>query len=98
MAKLLVEGDSTALEVITAALRSAGLAAIEVELAPRRWDVSPFPSVPGSWPLLAEVSPELAHADWRNEVLSLIDAADSGSMRPTSARPEPVVTTLRPAV
>lgn len=89
--------SSPALSVITA-LRSAGLATIEVELAPRRWDVSPLPSVPGSWPLLADVGPELAHADWRNEVLSLIDAAGSGSMRPTSARPEPLVTVLRPAV
>lgn len=95
MAKLLVEGDLRALEVITAALRSAGLATIEVELVPRRWDVSPFP---GSWPLLADVGPELAHADWRNEVLSLIEASDSGSIGPTSARPEPIATDLRPAV
>lgn len=71
-----VDGDPTVAEVIAAALRCAGLPTIDVEFAPRRRDVTPFPVAPGSWAALADVAPALAYADWRHEMLSLDVTAD----------------------
>lgn len=85
--RVFVEGDPTAAEVIAAALRSAGLATVEVEFVPRQRDVAPFPVAPGTWAALADVAPELTYADWRHEMLSLeVVEARSTQGRPSAAR------------
>jgi hypothetical protein len=96
MTKVVVDGDRPVFELVTAAVRSAGLSTVEVMFAPRRPDLCRFPAVAGRWADLADVEPELGHADWRTEVLCMIDATGSGSVRP--GRPEHIVTALRPAV
>lgn len=98
MAEVLVKGDAAALELITTALHSAGLATVAVRLAPHQPDRAPFPVIPGTWAVLADVAPELAHADWRNEVFSLVDSTDN-PLRPVPARSEASAgTVLRRAV
>jgi hypothetical protein len=90
MAKVFIEGDHEACELIGAALRSAGLSTVDVEFVVRTREVTPLPAAPGNWAALADLSPDLGYADWRDEVLSLVDAAEAGPVRP-------VVTDLRRA-
>jgi hypothetical protein len=57
-----------------------------------------FGEDPGSWAALADFAPDLSYADWRDEVLSLLDAGGPAPRRPPAAQSESVVTRLRPAV
>jgi hypothetical protein len=52
----------------------------------------------GSWAALADFASDLGHADWRDEVLSMLDTYGPGAFGPPVDRPEPAVTALRPAV
>jgi len=97
MAKVYVDGDSETLDRIAAALRAAGLSAVHVELADRRRDVAPFPAVPGNWAGLADLGTDLTYAEWREEVLSLVDAEEPATLRTALSLCEPVVSDLRRA-
>ena len=90
MAKVFIEGDHEACELIGAVLRSAGLSTVDVEFVARVREVAPFPAAPGNWAAFADLSPDLGYADWRDEVLSLVHTPVAGPVRP-------VVTDLRRA-
>ncbi|HVW32169.1 MAG TPA: hypothetical protein VHL53_06485 [Acidimicrobiia bacterium] len=74
MAKVMIEGDPGALEQIQAVLRSAGLGPVEVEWISPAASVAVIPPAPAHWAALAGHAPGLAYADWRDEILSLVDA------------------------
>jgi hypothetical protein len=97
MAKVFVEGDHEAFDLIAAALRSAGLSTVDVELMPRPREVAPFPAAPGNWAALADLASDLSYADWRDEVLSLVDTEEPGTLRSARSLCETVVTDLRRA-
>jgi hypothetical protein len=84
MAKVFVEGDHETLERITAALRSAGLWAHDVELMARPPEVRRLPAAPGNWAAWADLGADLTYTDWRDEVLSLVTADPPGPPRPAS--------------
>ena len=52
----------------------------------------------GSWAALADFATDLGHADWRDEVLSTLEAYGPGAFGPPVASAEPFVTALREAV
>jgi len=97
MAKVFVEGDHEALNLIAAALRSAGLTTVDVEFVARSREVTPLPSPPGNWATFADLAADLPYADWRDEVLSLVDAEEPAALRSALALCESVVTDLRRA-
>jgi hypothetical protein len=97
MAKVLVEGDLEAYEMIAAALRSAGLSSTDIELVARPRQITPFPAVPGNWAAFADLAPDLTYAEWREELLSLVDAEEPATLRSALSLCEPVVTDLRRA-
>jgi hypothetical protein len=97
MAKVFVEGDIDTLDQIQAALRSAGLASVDVELVDRPRAVAVMPPTPGNWAAFAELGTDLAYADWRDEVLSLVDGEDPATLRTALSLCEGVVTSLRRA-
>jgi hypothetical protein len=97
MARVYVEGDHEALDRITAALRSAGLSGVDVELAARPPDVRRLPAAPGNWAAYADVGPELSYADWRDEILSLLPPDERGPFRPAPTLAEPAPAALRRA-
>jgi hypothetical protein len=57
-----------------------------------------FAEEPGSWAALADLGTDLGHADWRDEVLSMLDTYGPGAFGPPVAPAESFVTALRPAV
>ena len=97
MAKVFVDGDPETLDRIVAALRAAGLSAVDVELAARPPEVAPFPAVPGNWAAFASLVPDLSYAEWREELLSLVDAEEPAALRSALTLCESVVTDLRRA-
>ena len=82
MARVFVEGDPEAFALIAAALRSAGLSTVDVELVPRAREVAAFPAAPATWAAFADLAPDLTYADWRDEVLSFVDARATVAARP----------------
>jgi hypothetical protein len=97
MAKVFFDGDSETLDQIAAALRAAGLSAVDVELTGRPREVAPFPAVPGNWATLADLGTDLTYAEWRKEVLSLVDAGEPAILQRALSLCEPVDTDLRRA-
>jgi len=97
MAKVFVEGDHEAFDRITTALRAAGLSAVDVEVVARSRDVSRLPATPMYWAAFADLGADLSYADWREEVLSLVDAEEPDALRSALALCETVVTDLRRA-
>lgn len=97
MPKVFVEGDYEALDRITAALRSAGLSTVDVELATRPPEVRRLPPVPGNWAAYADLGADLSYADWRDEVLSRVPAEQPGTPRPAPGRSEGMPADLRRA-
>jgi hypothetical protein len=97
MPKVFVDGDLVALDQIQTALRSAGLESVDVELVARSRPVTPLPSVPCNWAAFADMGADLPYADWRDEVLSLVDGDDPATLRTALSLCESVVTNLRRA-
>jgi hypothetical protein len=97
MAKVFVEGDLDALDQIQTALRTAGLESVDVELVARSRPVTPLPPAPGNWAAFADMAADLPYADWRDEVLSLVDGEDPAALRTALSLCESVVTNLRRA-
>jgi hypothetical protein len=97
MAKVFVEGDHEAFDRITTALRSAGLSTVEIEFVARSRDVSRLSAPPTNWAAFADLGADLSYADWRDEVLSLVDAEEPDTLRSPLALCETVVTDLRRA-
>ena len=97
MAKVFVEGDLDALEEIRAALRSAGLESLDIELMARPPEVAVLPATQGNWAAFADMAADLPYADWRDEVLSLVDGQDPAALRTALSLCESVVTNLRRA-
>ncbi len=96
MAKVFVDGDRDTLDQIQAALRSAGLASVDVELVARPAEVTALPPTPGNWAAFADMATDLPYTDWRDEVLSLVDT-DPATLRTALSLCESVVTNLRRA-
>ena len=96
MAKMFVEGDHEAFDLIAAALASAGLSTVDLELVPRR-EVTRWPATPGNWAAFADLGADLSYADWRDEVFSLVDAEEPAALRSALSLCETVVTDLRRA-
>jgi hypothetical protein len=97
MAKVFVEGDLESFDLIAAALRSAGLSTVDLELIPRPREVTQLPATPGNWAAFADLAADLSYADWRDEVLSLVDAEEPAALRSALSLCETVVTDLRRA-
>ncbi|HEV7862396.1 MAG TPA: hypothetical protein VGR20_06835 [Acidimicrobiia bacterium] len=97
MAKVFVEGDPEAFGMIAAALDSAGLSSVDVELVARPRSVTHFPASPGNWAAFADLAPELSYTEWREEVLSLVGAEEPATLRSALSLCESVVTGLRRA-
>ncbi|HTC82310.1 MAG TPA: hypothetical protein VK848_12320 [Acidimicrobiia bacterium] len=97
MAKVFVEGDHEALDQIAAALHAAGLSTVDVELVSRPREVTQLPATPGNWAAYADLGADLSYSDWRDEVLSLVDAEEPGTLRSALALCETVVTDFRRA-
>ena len=97
MTKVFVEGDLDALDQIQIALRSAGLGSVDVELVARSRAVTPFPTAPGNWAAFADMAADLPYAEWRDEVLSLVDGEDPAALRTALSLCGSVVTNLRRA-
>ena len=97
MAKMFVEGDHEAFDLIAAALASAGLSTVDLELVPRPRQVTQWPATPGNWAAFADLGADLSYADWRDEVLSLVDAEEPAALRSALSLCETVVTDLRRA-
>ncbi|MDQ1517942.1 MAG: hypothetical protein QOE80_3772 [Actinomycetota bacterium] len=97
MPKVFVDGDLVALDQIQTALRSAGLESVDVELVARSRPVTPLPSAPCNWAAFADMGADLPYADWRDEVLSLVDGDDPATLRTALSLCESVVTNLRRA-
>ena len=85
MAKVFVEGDHEALDHIRAALRSAGLSSVDVELVARPPELRRLPPSPGNWAAYADLGSDLTYTAWRDEVLSLVPAEHTAP--PASAPP-----------
>ena len=81
MAKVFVEGDYEALAQIAAVLRSAGLPTVDIEFGARVGEVTQLPATPANWKAFADLAPDLCYADWRVEVLSLVDSEEPGALR-----------------
>jgi hypothetical protein len=94
MPKVFVEGDSDTCELIAAAMRAAGLLSIDVEMLSRPGGVTPLPAPSGRWAALADLADDLSYADWRTEMLGLVDAVDRVAPRPVPAHHE----TVRPFI
>jgi len=92
MAKVFVEGDHEALDLIAAALRSAGLSTIDIQFVVRSREVTELPATPGNWAAFADLAPDLSYADWRDEVLSLVDLEEPGALRSALSLCETVTT------
>lgn len=92
MAKVFVEGDHEALDQIAAALRSAGLSTVDIQFVARSRGVTELPATPGNWAAFADLAPELCYADWRDEVLSLVDAEEPATLRNALSLCESVAT------
>jgi len=73
MAKVFVEGDLDALDEIQTALRAAGLESVDIELVARPRPVSRFPAAPGNWAAFADMAADLPYAEWRDEVMGLVN-------------------------
>jgi len=86
MATVFVDGDHEALDHIRAALRSAGLSTVDVELLARTPELRRLPATPGHWAAYADLGADLAYADWRHEVLSFVPAEQPGLLRSAPAR------------
>ena len=97
MAKVFVEGDLDVLDQIRTALRSAGLESVDVELVARSRAVTQFPTAPANWAAFADMAADLPYAEWRDEVLSLVDGEDPAALRTALSLCESVVTNLRRA-
>jgi hypothetical protein len=97
MAKVFVEGDPEAFDLISAALRSAGLSTADVELVARPREVTQFPAAPGNWAAFADLGADLTYTEWREEVLSLVDTEEPATLRSALSLCESVVTDLRRA-
>ena len=97
MAKVFVDSDSETLDRITAALQAAGLSAVDVEPMARLREVAPFPPLPINWSALADLGADLPYAEWREEVLSLVDAEEPATLRTALSLCESVPTDLRRA-
>jgi hypothetical protein len=97
MATVFVEGDLEAYDLVVAALRSAGVSSVDVELTPRPPEVTRFPAVPGNWAAFADLAADLPYTEWREQVLSLVDAEEPAMLRSALILCEPVVTDLRRA-
>ena len=82
---------------IAAALRAAGLSAVDVELTARPREVAPFPAAPWNWAAFADLGTDLSYAEWRDEVLSLVDAEEPATLRSALTLCESLVTDLRRA-
>jgi hypothetical protein len=97
MAKVFVEGDLDALDQIQTALRSAGLESVDVEFVARSRAVTQFPTTPSNWAAFADMAADLPYAEWRDEVLSLVDSEDPAALRTALSLCGSVVTNLRRA-
>ena len=97
MAKVFVEGDPDAFDLIAAALHSAGLSSIDVELVARPREITQLPAAPGNWAAFADLAADLPYADWRDEVLSLVGGEEPATLRSALTLCESVVTDLRRA-
>jgi hypothetical protein len=97
MAKMFVDGDSETLDRITAALRAAGLSVVDVEPMARLRGVAPFPAAHVNWSALADLGADLPYAEWREEVLSLVDAEEPATLRNALWLCDPVPPALRRA-
>ena len=97
MAKVFVEGDPEALDKIAAALQSAGLSSADVELVARPREITRFPAAPRNWAAFADLAADLTYTEWREEVLSLVDAEEPAALRSALSLCETVVTDLRRA-
>jgi hypothetical protein len=101
MAKVFVEGDLDALDQIQTALRAAGLESVDIELVARPRPVSRFPAAPGNWAAFADMAADLPYAEWRDEVMGLVDGEDPATLRTALSLCESVgesmVTNLRRA-
>lgn len=97
MAKVFVDGDLEVLDRIAAALRAAGLSSVGIELMERPREVTRFPAAPGNWAAFADLATDLTYAEWREEVLSLVDAEEPATLRSAMALCEPIATDLRRA-
>lgn len=86
MAKVFVEGDHEALDHIRAALRSAGLATVDVELVARPPELRRLPASPGNWAAFADLGADLSYTAWRDEVLSFVPPDQPGPLRSAPAR------------
>ena len=92
MAKVFVEGDHEALDRIAAALRSAGLSTDDIQFVARSREVTELPANPGNWAAFADLAPDLSYADWRDEVLSLVDLQEPAALRSALSLCETVTT------
>jgi hypothetical protein len=97
MAKVFVEADPEAFDLIAGALRSAGLSTVDIERVIRPREVTQFPAAPGNWAAFADLAPELTYTEWREEVLSLVDAEEPATLRSALSLCETIVTDLRRA-
>jgi hypothetical protein len=97
MARVIVEGDNEAFDRISAALRSAGLSTVDVELVSGPGEVTQLPATPGSWAVYADMGTELSYADWRDEVLCLADSEEPATLRSALSLCETVTADLRRA-
>lgn len=86
MAKVFVEGDHETLDHIRAALRSAGLSTVDVELLARTPELRRLPAAPGHWAAYADLGADLTYADWRHEVLSFFPPDQPAPFRSAPAR------------
>jgi hypothetical protein len=92
MAKVSVEGDHEALDKIAAALRSAGLPTADIQFVVRARQVTELSATAGHWAAFADLGPDLCYADWREEVLSLVDAEQPAALRAALSLCETVTT------
>jgi hypothetical protein len=97
MARVIVEGDHEAFDLISAALHSAGLSTVDVELVSRPGGVTQLRAAPGSWAAYADMGADLTYADWRDEVLCLADSEEPAALQSALSLCETVVTDLRRA-
>ena len=95
MARVFVEGDPEAFDQIAAALHSAGLSSLDVELVARPPQITRLPAAPGNWATFADLAVDLTYTEWREEVLSLVDAEEPAALRSALSLCETVVTDLR---
>jgi len=97
MAKVFVEGDHEALDHIRAALRSAGLSTVDVELLARTPELRRLPAAPGNWAAYADLGAGLTYTAWRDEVLSFFPPEQPGPLRSAPAHNPAAPSDLRRA-